>query len=135
MGEKLNACNGCKVASYCSTACQRHDWKQKDHKVECKNIKAMVKRIHNELDGMDTVQNFSIFTMFHELSAKFSGRIEKLRENMYEQQEDDVAITLRSAGIDPNDEEAKQCMSFSQEAMMSQLQEQVDKLKFGKRRK
>eukprot|EP00037_Helgoeca_nana_P001590 m.27967 g.27967 ORF g.27967 m.27967 type:complete len:176 (+) comp11973_c0_seq1:147-674(+) len=33
-------CNGCKAVSYCSVECQRIDWKQNGHKVECKKTQA-----------------------------------------------------------------------------------------------
>ncbi|KIW31445.1 uncharacterized protein PV07_03095 [Cladophialophora immunda] len=40
--QKLLKCGGCKVAQYCSKACQVKDWKQGRHKLVCKAMKLSV---------------------------------------------------------------------------------------------
>ncbi|VDC06633.1 unnamed protein product [Peniophora sp. CBMAI 1063] len=35
----LLVCKGCKEARYCSAACQRSDWKQGNHRVQCRRVK------------------------------------------------------------------------------------------------
>lgn len=34
--QELKKCSGCKFVRYCLTNCQTKDWKEKEHKKECK---------------------------------------------------------------------------------------------------
>ena len=45
--EKVGKCKSCKVAKYCSLACQKEDWAQ--HKKVCERDTKMLKKIMNKL--------------------------------------------------------------------------------------
>ena len=38
----LSLCAGCKVLKYCSSTCQKEDWKKGPHKNECKYLKNQI---------------------------------------------------------------------------------------------
>ncbi|KAH8056272.1 hypothetical protein JL722_7576 [Aureococcus anophagefferens] len=38
--DKAKACEGCGTTAYCSTACQRIDWRDRGHREACKKIQA-----------------------------------------------------------------------------------------------
>ena len=38
--DKAKACQGCGTVAYCSTECQRIDWRDRGHRKACKSIQA-----------------------------------------------------------------------------------------------
>lgn len=49
-------CSGCKTAVYCSTNCQRADWRGGDHRVECNRLKEAATKLKTQFGLVDEAE-------------------------------------------------------------------------------
>merc|ERR1719353_1831982 len=61
--DKAKACLGCGTTAYCSTACQRIDWRDRGHRKVCKKIQHAAARVRREANPQR-----------EPTSARFGGR-------------------------------------------------------------